>query len=474
MKVGYSLTTRLTVFFTLASGVVLVGLGTLLAISIDQHFVELDRDALRDKIHLTREVIGKSKSPEDLQARLDDVLHSHEGLYVSVLQGSQSLYSTPNFQFPQDLTTRTQAARLGVAAWQTKDREYRGMSESLLSQGAPATPLQIWVALDIAHHKHFMRGLIGVLVGYVALATLVAGILGWWAAKNGLAPLRAMRSRAMAITAQRLDERMPTQEFPVEMADLATTLNEMLRRLKEGFDRLSEFSSDLAHELRTPINNLMTQTQVTLSQTRSPGEYRDILASNAEEYQRLARMIADMLFLAKADHGLILASLEKIAVHDEAQALFDFYEALAEEKRVQLKLSGEAEISGDRLMLRRALSNLLSNAIRYTPSGEDVVVDIKGDLQGTTVNILNTGLTIDEQMIPRLFDRFFRADKSRKQLDSDGAGLGLSITQAIVHAHRGHISVTSSHGKTCFSMYFPDGLSAVKHATQMDDHRKAH
>src|SRR3989344_4618873 len=110
------------------------------------------------------------------------------------------------------------------------------------------------------------------------------------------------------------------------MADLATTLNEMLRRLKEEFDRLSEFSSDLAHELRTPINNLMTQTQVTLSQPRSCGEYQDILASNAEEYQRLARMVADMLFLAKADHGLILPSTERIAAHDEAQALFDFYE----------------------------------------------------------------------------------------------------------------------------------------------------
>lgn len=164
----------------------------------------------------------------------------------------------------------------------------------------------------------------------------------------------------------------------MEMADLATTLNEMLRRLKEEFDRLSEFSSDLAHELRTPINNLMTQTQVTLSQARSSEEYQDILASNAEEYQRLARMVADMLFLAKADHGLILPSTERIAVHDEAQALFDFYEALAEEKQVRLQLIGTAEITGDRLMLRRALSNLLSNAIRYTPPGELVVVDIQG------------------------------------------------------------------------------------------------
>lgn len=193
----------------------------------------------------------------------------------------------------------------------------------------------------------------------------------------------------------------------MEMADLATTLNEMLRRLKEEFDRLSEFSSDLAHELRTPINNLMTQTQVTLSQARSSEEYQDILASNAEEYQRLARMVADMLFLAKADHGLILPSTERIAVHDEAQALFDFYEALAEEKQVRLQLVGAAEIVGDRLMLRRALSNLLSNAIRYTPPGEQVVVDIQGDLHGTTVDVVNTGPSIDAQMIPRLFDRFF-------------------------------------------------------------------
>lgn len=455
MNAKYSLTTRLTVFFTFVAAFVLAGLGSLVAISISRHFVELDRDALRDKIHLTREVIGKSTSLQDMKTRLDDALHSHEGLVVSVLRGEEMLYSTVDFQFPRDMVDLLQKARLGVASWHAKDREYRGMSESVAMPGSTEQSLQVRVAMDIAHHKHFMYELIRVLVGYVALATLVAGILGWWAAKKGLAPLRAMRSSAMAITAQRLDERMPSQEFPVEMADLATTLNEMLRRLKGAFDRLSEFSSDLAHELRTPINNLMTQTQVTLSQTRSSKEYQDILASNAEEYQRLARMVADMLFLAKADHGLMLPSTEKISIHEEVLALYDFYEALAEEKQVQLKLAGAAEIFGDRLMLRRAMSNLLSNAIRYTPPGESIVVDIKGDLHGTSVDVLNTGLHIDEQMIPRLFDRFFRADKSRKQLDSDGAGLGLSITQAIVHAHRGHISVSSTNGTTRFSMYFP-------------------
>jgi two-component system heavy metal sensor histidine kinase CusS len=454
----YSLTTRLTAFFTLASGLVLVGLGTMVAISIDRHFVELDRDALRDKIHLTREVISKASSAQDLQVRLDDVLHSHEGLYVSVLREGKVVYATANFEFPRDTAQRTRTARLGVAAWEDGNHEYRGMTQAMMPAGSSGAPLEVWVALDIAHHKHFMQSLIQALVVYVLLATLVAGLLGWWAAKNGLAPLRAMRSRAMAITAQRLDERMPTQEFPIEMSDLASTLNEMLRRLKDDFDRLSEFSSDLAHELRTPINTLMTQTQVTLSQARTAQEYRETLASNAEEYQRLARMVADMLFLAKADHGLILPTTEPIAVHAEVQALFEFYEALADEKHVRLAFDGTAQISGDRLMLRRALSNLLSNAIRHAPSDTTVKVRLEARANDVFVHVANAGPAIDPEMLPRLFDRFFRADKSRRQADSDGAGLGLSITQAIVRAHRGELTVQSEQDATRFTMQFPRTL----------------
>lgn len=463
MPKHFSLTTRLTAFFTLASALVLAGLGLLMAISIDRHFMELDRDTLRDKIHLTREVITRASSREDLKARLDDVLHSHEGLYVRVFEDSAVLYSAPDFRFPQDMAGRAQTDYWGVASWRADGREYRGMAQAAGLAGNFAKPVQIWVALDMRHHRHFMLALMGTLGVYVLIATAVAGVLGWWAAKSGLSPLRAMKTRAMAITAQRLDERMPTEAFPIEMADLAATLNDMLTRLKGDFDRLSEFSSDLAHELRTPINNLMTQTQVTLGQPRTALEYRDTLASNAEEYQRLARTIADMLFLAKADHGLILPSSEPITVHVEARELLDFYEALAEQQQVSLLLKGTGNIVGDRLMLRRALSNLLSNAIRHTPRGECVAIEIMGGAEGTQVNVVNDGPPIDEHVLARLFDRFFRADKSRKQSDSDGAGLGLSITQAIVHAHRGRITASSVDGKTCFSMYFPSAKGGGKH-----------
>ncbi len=178
-----------------------------------------------------------------------------------------------------------------------------------------------------------------------------------------------MASRASGVTANKLDARMPVAAVPLEMADLAATLNAMLARLQDDFRRLSEFSSDLAHELRTPITNLMTQTHVVLSQPREAAKYREVLVSNAEELQLLGRMVSDMLYLAKMEHGITLPSEEAISVADEVQALFDFYEALAEDKGVSLQLRGQAKIAGDRLMLRRALSNLLSNALRYTPQG---------------------------------------------------------------------------------------------------------
>lgn len=433
----FSLTTRLTVFFTLASAAILLGLGGLTAAAIHQHFIELDHDTLQDKLHMSREIINRATSIDDLQQRLNEALSSHHGLYVLVQdhQG-QPLYATPGApNTPQKFHTLQADGRLS---------------------GNPNQPVRITAALDTAHHAQFMADFQKTLAVYMALATLASGLLGWMAARHGLAPLRAMKTRAAAVTAHKLDQRMPVDAVPMEMADLAASLNEMLERLQADFNRLSEFSSDLAHELRTPISNLMTQTQVALSQRRTADDYREILASNAEELQRMARMVSDMLFLAKAEHGLALASRETFAVAGEVQALFDFYEALAEEKGVQLALQGEGQITADRLMFRRAISNLLSNALRYTPAQGRIQVLITQTPQATTVSVENTGVAISAELLPRLFDRFFRAEKSRNHLDSDGAGLGLSITKAIAQAHGGDTTVMSADGTTRFSVSFSD------------------
>jgi two-component system heavy metal sensor histidine kinase CusS len=243
---------------------------------------------------------------------------------------------------------------------------------------------------------------------------------------------------------------------------LAESLNDMLARLEESFKRLSDFSSDLAHELRTPVSNLMTQTQVALSKTRSSAEYREVLESNCEEFDRLSRMISDMLFLAKSENGLIVPGQESFDLADEVTALFDFYGALAEENGVSLGLEGSGQVTGDRLMLRRAIGNLLSNALRYTPSGGRIVVTVSVvrdsfDAEAVHLSVENTGEPIPPEHLSRLFDRFYRVDASRRN-SGDGAGLGLAITRSILRSHGGDIEGRTGKGCNIFEIWLPTSI----------------
>jgi two-component system, OmpR family, heavy metal sensor histidine kinase CusS len=458
----FTLTTRLTCLFTLSSALVLLGLGWLTMAAIDRHFSDLDRVTLNDKIHLIREIGTEAQSQSDLSQRLGEVLSSHKDLYVRVQSQASLIYSSANMTVPNLwIKQPIDDGAEDLFEWTENDQTYRGLRSSMPSPGKSSGSLDIWAFLDTRHHGHFLTEFRGAMVAYVILATLLSGLLGWYSARSGLRPLRAMRSRASSITVHRLNERMPAEAVPVEMADLAASLNQMLQRLQSDFRRISEFSSDLAHELRTPVSNMLTETQVELSQPRTVAQYQDVLASNSEELQRLARMISDMLFLATTEHGLALPSCEEILLEDEVLALFDFYDALAEEKRIQLVVSGGGKIEGDRLMVRRALSNLLSNAIRHSPAQGRISIEIECDSECASVHIKNSGADIDSEILPRLFDRFYRADSARVNPSTIGTGLGLSITRAIMQAHKGQVSVTSANGQTCFSLLFPTLQSAA-------------
>ena len=311
------------------------------------------------------------------------------------------------------------------------------------------------MAIDLSHHEHFMRSFRHALWTVVALAALLPGFLGWMVARRGLAPLRDICRVAAGITANRLDQRLTAAAIPQELAEVVQTLNDMLARLEESFLRLANFSSDLAHELRTPVSNLLTQTQVTLARERSADEYQDVLASNSEELERLSRTVADMLFLARTDNDLLLAHREVIDLADEVASPFDFYEALAEDKGLHLQASGSAVVCGDRLMLRRAIGNLLSNAVRHTPPGGRVTVRLDDAAVGeAVVSVVNDGETIAAEQLPRLFDRFWRVDSSRQHA-GEGAGLGLAITRSIARAHQGDVGVSSADGVTTFKLRLP-------------------
>ncbi len=451
-----TLTRRLTLFFTVVAAIVVLGLGLLFLAETQRHFVVLDQMALEDKRQLIEEILGNANSVNDARSRLSDALGYHHDLYVLVKDAHQetvfqSSHSELGVQRSKAIHTDAKGT-FGV--WRNHDAEFHTLSFQSLS-GYSASALQVLIAADTKHHTEFLDGLRSSLALYVAAAIVVCGLLSWLAARQGLAPLREMKSRAAVVTSHRLSERMPVGAVPVEMADLAQELNRMFDRLQDDFQRLTDFSSDLAHELRTPISNLLTQTQVALATKRDAATYRDTLASNAEEFQRLARMVSDMLFLAKTERGVDLPHKEVFSARKEAQALLDFYEAVAEEKAIQLQLHGDGQIDGDRLMFRRALSNLLSNALRYTPNAGAITIGISSTGHATSVAVENTGQDIDPKVLPRLFDRFYRADPSRAHPDSDGSGLGLAITRAIAEAHGGSVDAASSRGHTCFTLWFP-------------------
>ncbi|MBU0751352.1 MAG: heavy metal sensor histidine kinase [Gammaproteobacteria bacterium] len=450
-----SITLRLTLFFSILSTGVLLVLGLLVGHAVERHFVEQDMELLQGKTLLVGNLlrhVTQLADLDELPRQLEDSLVGHHELAVRVAgRNGQRVFATHAMDFPATLLDAATADGQ-PRVWLQAGHPWRGIASLQATGIAGQPPLLVAVGVGIAHHASFMASFRRTLWLLIVAAATLSGFLGWVAVRRGLAPLREIRAGAARVTASHLDYRIDVHAVPVELATLAESLNAMLARLEASFNQLKEFSSDIAHELRTPISNLMTETQVALTRVRSTDEYRETLASNLEEFERLARMISDMLFLAQADHGLIVPKGESVDLAEQVAELCDFFDALAEEKQLHLSSSGTAQVTGDRLMLRRALANVLANAIRHTPAGGNIRVRIKTSA-GVSVEIENDGEPIPDGHLPRLFDRFYRADPSRHNM-GEGAGLGLAITRSILRAHGGDINVRSGAGSVCFELRF--------------------
>ena len=445
-----SLTSRLALLFAACTAVVSLIAGVLFNRASEAHFMELDQQQLESKLVALRSTLQGVASPEDLARRTPQLraeLDHQPDLALRITGGDGQRWYDSSIKVPEVLPQQS-----GLSTVSNNDTEYRVLNAPLYPD-KPDSPT-LTLLLDITHHQHFlqrMQRLIWLTVGLSALAT---ALLGAWAARSGLRPLRRMGEVAASVSAHSLTQRLPQEQMPVELAELAQAVNAMLARLDDAFQRLSAFSADIAHELRTPLSNLLTQTQVILTQPRPLEDYREALHSNLEELQWMAQLVNDMLYLAKADHGLLMPSREALDLGDEVDALLEFFTLLAEDAQVTLVREGTAQTMGDRGMLRRALSNLLDNALRFTPPGGEVRVRIES---GVTLTVENSGEGIPAPLLPRLFDRFYRADPSRRAGSSEHAGLGLAITQSIVRAHGGRIYCESQAGWTRFVIELPKG-----------------
>ncbi|MDT8384150.1 MAG: heavy metal sensor histidine kinase [Gammaproteobacteria bacterium] len=467
-----SLTLRLTLLFGVVAIVVFTGFGWFIERSIEHHFSVGDDAELEIIAQTVSQVLASradANSPETIEQRLTDILVGHHGALLHIAgQDGRGLFASTNGPALSAISAPLPGNREGrennaLFHWNdTAGHNYRMLTRRVAGVAAGGMEdMTLSVAVAIDHHQQFLAGFRHTLWLMIASGILVMGFMGWFAVRQGHGPLRAIVARIRHISAAELNTRLPPESMPRELTDLALAFNDMLARMEEAFQRLSNFSADIAHELRTPVTNLLTQTQVALSKSRSENEYREILYSNMEEYERMAQMIGDMLFLAKADNGLYQPDSIEIDLHKEVQELFEYYEAWAEERGVSLELDGAATTPGDRLMLRRALGNLLSNAIRHTPANHTVKVLLHpADNQSVTISVENPGPPIPQEHIPRLFDRFYRVDTSR-QRGCDGAGLGLAITKSIIDLHGGNIEATSGDKGTRFRITLPAALKAI-------------
>ena len=313
----------------------------------------------------------------------------------------------------------------------------------------------IIVARDATEPAALLRAYGADLIAAALIGALVASGLGYITVRNGLRPVSHVARKANEITSRRLDARLSIEDAPAELYELTAAFNAMLDRLKNGMERLSRFAADLAHDLRTPVNALMVKTQVALSRPRSAEDYRSLLESNIDEFERLSRLIESTLFLARAENEQLALSSDRVDVRQTLEKVADYFSGIADEAGVSLEVEGEGVFIADPVLLQRAVSNLISNAITHTGRGEVVRILAQDAPDAITINVENPGPGIAPDQIGRVFDRYFRGDPARTEA-AGSAGLGLAIVKAIMALHGGTAAVVSEKGGiTRFVLRFP-------------------
>jgi two-component system heavy metal sensor histidine kinase CusS len=306
------------------------------------------------------------------------------------------------------------------------------------------SPLTLQVAQDRSVDQEFSRTFAWLIAGVLVVGIAASALIARTVTKRGLQPLTALADSLKQIGPNRLHERLSAKSWPRELQPVARAFDEVLDRLEESFTRLSQFSADLAHELRTPIGNLRGEAEVALTRTRTPDEYREVIESSVAECERLSGIIDNLLFLARAEaaEGHIerarldgRAAIEKIAA---------YYEAISEDRNITITCAGSGEIDADPLLLSRVLSNLVDNALRFTPDGGKIALSVAVSDHSAEVSVTDNGSGIAPEHVPRVFDRFYRADSSRS---STGTGLGLALVKSIADLHGGTASVQSELGR---------------------------
>jgi len=466
--------------FRLTAGYALAGLFLVFCATASLYLVltsELEKSTdlfLADKVHVLRTMLRER--PDDLdglreEVELESAARRYEQFYILLLdERNTPLLMTPGMADQLDLaqlTGQTQSRNGRAMGMKGKHGQPFRVTSTSAPVGSPATHTTqtdtIQIAIDVSQ-KQALLARYQFWFWAVLLATLaIFPLVGYQVARHGIRPVEEMATTARHISSKNLRERILAEGYPFELASLASTFNQMLDRLEESFERISRFSADIAHDLRTPVNNIRGEAEVALARARSADEYRDVIESCLEEAERLSALIGDLLFLARAESPLTDLRRERVDVGELLGGVREYYEASAADGGVSLTtdVAQETVIAElDRTLLQRAVGNLVSNALAHTPTGGSVVLRTltdSSDSDSSTIRIevSDTGVGIPPEALPRVFDRFFRVDSSRSQA-SGGTGLGLAIVQSIAVLHGGKVEIASPPGRgTLVTLHMP-------------------
>jgi two-component system heavy metal sensor histidine kinase CusS len=439
-----SIASQLVFLFTLAAAFLLsCGLGVFYWLVV-QHAFEEDNAVLADKISVLSADL-KAGGPKVTDEELKSVRTEEHPVYsvrvvdsagrtVTETLGMNRLLPPSIFPSPHISTSSTR---------NPKNYRVGGRLFSLLAtvEEANGQPYTIQVAQDRSTDDRFTKefgALVAVVLAFGILASILIAIT---VTKHGLRPLGEMTRSLGRIGPTHLSERVLPVGWPHELQPLAVAFDAMLKRLEDSFARLSQFSADLAHELRTPITNILGEGQVALTRNRTPAEYREVIESTVAECERLSGIVDNLLFVARADAAREPIERKQFDGRAALEKIATFYRTIAEDRHVTINCTGEGEIYGDPVLLSRAVSNLVDNALRFTPDGGAIQLSIAARPTHSEVTVADSGCGIPSEHLPRVFDRFYRVDSSRS---SAGAGLGLALAKSIVDLHGGSAKIEST------------------------------
>ncbi|WP_321910406.1 MULTISPECIES: heavy metal sensor histidine kinase [unclassified Paraburkholderia] len=454
---AYSLLRRLSFAFTAVAIVVLSLAGGLLYHALSRDLRRHDDNEITVKLRellIEAHGFGSTSAVARMSDLFRDEMRSHPAMTFAILDSQGDVLADSGRPL-QHLTSPGPGAPGQGEPWSCSPPSIGAArcvyGDSVLPSGEK---IRVLLSHGASERNDLLGQYQGDVWGVLLAGSVLMGLLGYLIARRGLRPVKTIGRRISRIETHNLGERLDIDGGPVELRDIAVPVNRMLDRLERAFARLSQFSSDLAHDMRTPLANIISASQVTLSRERTIEEYETLIDSNIEECERLQRMIETMLFLARAEHAKESLRLSDLDCETEFARLTSFFEGVADNKGVRFVAQGAQSVRADPTLFLRALSNLVSNALNYAEPGSEVALRTYRSGDCIAVAVTNVGPGIAPEHIGKIFDRFYRINAARKG-SAKNMGLGLAIVKSIMEQHRGAVDVVSRGGITTFTLLFP-------------------